>query len=161
MSPSTLPCESPPPPFKASKCSHVFTLISFMSTVSCDHLRGCETSPLCHRPARPPVCHRQLRAPSASAGASPCSLGGGISGGKEESRSSVPVISQCPPPSRWTTSGKSQHLGQQGGLAIMAAAAAAAAAFCTEICSQISLSDPLMTFVSLSSQAHVQPERNR
>lgn len=37
----------------------------------------------------------------------------------------MPVISQCPPPSRWTTSGKSQHLDQQGGLAIMAAAAAA------------------------------------
>lgn len=140
MSPSTLPCEFPPP-FKASKRSHVFTLISFMSTVSCDHLRGCETSPL---------CHRQLRAPSASAGASPHSLGGGVSGGKEESCSSVPVISQCPPPSRWTTSGKSQHLGQQGGLAIMAAAAAA---FYTEICSQISMSDPLMTFclIKLSS----------
>lgn len=42
-------------------------------------------------------------------------------GRQDKSCCGVLVISQCPPPSRWTTSGKSQHLGQQGGLVIIAA----------------------------------------
>lgn len=101
------------------KRSHLFTLISFMSTVFSDHLRGCETTLLCHRPPHPPLSHR---------------LVGGGWGAKKKVASSVLVISQCPPPSRWTTSGKSQHLDQQGGLAITAAAALLLRNLLTNLC---------------------------
>lgn len=80
---------------------HLFPAIIFADANKPSVIRG----------SRPFVCHQQLW--SVSAVCKMGSKGGWVC-------SDLLVISQCPPTSRWTTSGQPQHLAGQGGLVITA-----------------------------------------
>lgn len=97
---------------KFKRVVYMLALISYMSPVSCNHIRWCKQAPV------------SSEGPGHLFVISSCdlcllSVRWGARGGKKVC-SDLLVISQCPPPSRWTTSGKSQHLAGQGGPVITA-----------------------------------------
>lgn len=97
---------------------HTLTLISCASPVSCNHICGVE---------RTPVPSEGLGHLFVISSCDLCLLSGRWESEGEKKKekkkevcSDLLVITQCPPPSRWTTSGQPQHLDGQGGLVITA-----------------------------------------